>query len=222
MSFVLSGSIVQSKIFEFRPKQYNTVYGIGNYIQSLRDMCYNSNGFVDATRVYNRFKIEGGHVKITLYSFVSTDNEISYNTASLYGLIGAVRYGKNLNSSVPPGSVFDHSNWLFPSNPVRVDTAGRLMPYSESITIPIKTGFTTFKKSFGDLYNILIALGLSVTGPMPNPVSYYDNDFEMSLQLDWEFHCVGEGSSITTLDWVPCMLFSFDRKQGVPVRSLLW
>ena len=221
MSFVLSGSILQTRVFEFRPVEYNTVYGIGNYIQSLRDMCYSSNGFVDATRVYNRFKIEGGHVKITLYSFVSTDNEISYNTATLYGLIGAVRYGKNLNSTVPPNAVYEQSNWLFPANPVRVDRAGRLEPYSESITIPIKTGFTTFKKCFGDLYNILIALGLSVKGPTPNPVSNYHNDFDMSLQLDWEFLCVGEGSSISTIDWVPCMLFSVDRKQGVPVRGIM-
>lgn len=204
MSFVLSGSILQTRVFEFRPTEFNTVYGIGNYIQSMRDMCYNSHGFLDATRVYNRFKIEGGHVKITLYSFVSTDNEISYNTATLYGLIGAVRYGKNLNSTVSPNAVYEQSNWLFPANPVRVDRAGRLIPYSESITIPIKTGFTTFKKCFGEYYNILIALGLSVRGPTPNPVSVYQNDFDMSLQLDWEFHCVGEGSSISTVDWVPC------------------
>lgn len=221
MSFVLSGSILQTRIFEFRPTEFNTVYRVGNYIQSLRDLCYNSHGFIDATRVYNRFKIEGGHVKITLYSFVSTENEISYNTASLYGLLGAVRYGKNLNSAVSPSVVYEHSNWLFPSNPVRVDRVGRLTPYSESITIPIKTGFATFKKCFGDLYNILIALGLSVRGPTPNPISDYYNDFEMSLQLDWEFHCVGEGSSISTIDWVPCMLFAVDRVQGVPVRGVM-
>lgn len=222
MSFVLSGSLIQRRTYEFRPLQYNTVYGIGNYIQGLRDLCYSSNGFLDATRVYNRFKVVSGHVKITLYAFSSSDIEISYNNSTLFGLHGAVRYGKNLNTTMAPNDVYERSNWLFPGNLVRINRVGENMPYNESITIPIKTGFTTFRKCFGDLYNMLIVLGLSVKGPTPNDISIFDNDFDLTLQMDWLFNCEGEGSAMTTLDWVPCMLFALDRKQGVPVRSVLW
>ena len=56
MSFVLTGGFTRSRLFEFRPRQFNHAYSIGNYIQSLRDLCYNSDGFVDASRVYDRFK----------------------------------------------------------------------------------------------------------------------------------------------------------------------
>lgn len=222
MSFFLSGKINQSRVFEFRPSSYNTVYGIGNYVQSLRDLCYNSDGFVDASRVYDRFKIISGRIKITLYSFVTTDNEISHETASLYSLIGAVCYGKNINIDVTPNSVFERSDWTFPSNVVQVDKVGRYMPYTRSIQIPIKTGVTSFKKCFGNLYNVLITLAMSVQGPKSFPASALNNDFEMSLRLEWEFHCVGEGSAPSTLDWVPCMHFSFDRRQGVLVRDSIW
>lgn len=222
MSFFLSGKLNQTRRFYFRPRKYDTVYGIGNYIQSLRDLCYNSDGFVDASRVYDRFKIISGRIKITLYSFVETDNLISYETASLYSLIGAVRYGKNLNADVTPNSVFERSDWMFPSNIVQVDKAGRYMPYTRSIQIPIKTGITSFKKCFGNLYNVLITLAMSVHGPNSFDVAALSNNFEMSLRLEWEFNCVGEGSAASTLDWVPCMHFAFDRSQGAPARDSTW
>lgn len=222
MSFFLSGKLNQSRLFSFRPSKYNTVYGIGNYVQSLRDLCYNSDGFVDASRVYDRFKIISGRIKITLYSFVTSDNLISYDTASLYSLIGAVRYGKNLNVDVTPNSVFERSDWTFPSNIVQVDKVGRYIPYTRSIQIPIKTGITSFKKCFGNLYNVLITLAMSVQGPKSFDASDLSNNFEMSLRLEWEFNCVGEGSAASTLDWVPCMHFAFDRQQGALVRDSIW
>lgn len=222
MSFVLTGSINQSRVFEFRPTSFYTVYGIGNYIQNLRNLCYNSNGFLDASRVYNRFKIESGSVKVTLYSFVTSDNMIGSDTASRFSLIGAVRYGKHLDTSVTPNSVFEQSDWLFPSNIVQVDRSGRYMPYAKSIQIPIKTGFTTFKKCFGNLYNILITLAMSVHADDTRTPSYFANDFRLALRLEWEFYCAGEGNASTTLDWVPCMFFSNDRRQGVQERNLTW
>ena len=222
MSFVLSGSINQSRVFEFRPVSDHVTNGIGNYIQNLRNLCYNSDGFIDASRVFNRFKVKSGVVKITLYSFVMSDNMISTETASLYNLIGAVRYGKNLDAAITPISVYEHSDWTFPSNIVQVDKAGRYMPYSKSVQIPIKTGFTTFKKCFGNLYNILITLAMSLKESEPYPPSYYQNDFKIALRMEWKFYCVGEGSASTTLDWVPCMHFSYDRRQGVQDRGLTW
>lgn len=223
MSFVLSGGFNRSRSYEFRPMNFNHAYGIGNYIQSLRDLCFNSDGFVDASRVYDRFKIESGSIKITLYSFVKQDDvEMSYLTAACYGLIGAARYGKNLNANVSPNSVYDRSSWLFPSHIVQVDRSNRYMPYTESVTIPVKTGFTTFKKIFGNLYNVLITLALTVGGAAPDRASNYNLDFDLTLRLEWKFDCVGEGSAPSTLDWVSCMHFDFDRQQGVRVPVLTW
>lgn len=220
MSFVLSGGFNRSRVFEFRPREYNYYYSVGNYIQSLRDLCYNSDGFVDASRVYNRFKIEGGSIKVTLHAFCKNGGEMDYDDSHTYALLGAARYGKNLNATVPPNSVFESSNWLFPSQIIPLDMRNRYMPYTESITIPIRTGFTSFKKIFGNLYNVLLVFAMAVGGPVPPPLSRFDTDFEIALRLEWKFDCVGEGSAPSALNWVPCMHFDFDRRQGVRGRLL--
>ncbi len=222
MSFVLSGTVSQSRDYEFRPTQWRFAYGIGNYIQSLRDLCYNSDQFVDASRVYDRFKIEGGSMTFTLHIFNKDPSKIDSNDSSLYGLHGAVRYGKNLNATVSPNSVYENSNWLFPSRIFPMDYHNRYMPYTESVTIPVKTGFTTFKKCFGNMYNALMTLAMFVSGPSPPPMSMYNQDLELALRIEWKFFCLGEGSAPSTINWVPCMHFQFDRRQGVRVRNITW
>lgn len=221
MSFVLTGGFTRSRLFEFRPTQFNYAYSIGNYIQSLRDLCYNSDGFVDASRVYDRFKIESGSIKVTLHLFCREGTIMDHRDTHMYYLTGAARYGKNLNSTVTPNSVYERSNWLFPSCAIPMDKRNRYMPYSESITIPIKTGFTSFKKIFGNLYNVLLVFAMSVGNTAAYPVKAYETDFDVALRLEWKFDCVGEGSAPTVLNWVPCMHFDFDRIQGVQDRPII-
>lgn len=221
MSFFLSGSLSQKKIFEFRPKFVDTWYSVGNYIQNLRDLCYNSDGFFDASRVYDRFKIEGGSIKLTLTAILRYPSGITFTDSGLMGMCGAVRYGKNLSVKITPQSVYERSNWLFPSHVVSVDSSGRYLPYTESINIPVKTGFTTFNKCFGNLYNILFCLAMRVGKCKPLPIEHFHKDFDLVLTMDWKFDCVGEGSGGMTLDWVPCMLFAFDQRQGDRALSII-
>lgn len=222
MSFFLSGSLSQKKIFEFRPRLFNTYYSVGNYIQNLRDLCYNSDGFLDASRVYDRFKIEGGCITLTLTAILRDTEGITYNDSTLMNIVGAVRYGKNLNVNHTPQSVYQRSNWLFPSHLVSYDFNNRYMPYTESIHIPIKTGFTTFRKCFGNLYNILLCLAMSVGSAQPQTIDHYHRDYDLVLRMEWKFDCLGEGSAASTLDWVPCMLFAFDERQGDRALSTIW
>lgn len=221
MSFFLSGSLSQKKIYEFRPNLYSSWFSVGNYIQNLRDLCYNSDGFFDASRVYDRFKIEGGCITLTLTAILRDPSDISFTDSGLLSICGAVRYGKNLSVKITPQSVYERSNWLFPSHVVSVDSSGRYLPYTESIHIPIKTGFTTFNKCFGNLYNILFCLAMRVGNGQPAPISHFHKDFDLMLTMDWKFDCVGEGSGGMTLDWVPCMLFAFDQRQGDRALSLI-
>lgn len=210
MHFTLSGSSNTNIKGSFVPGSGTEVsadYGV--YVQTLHDLISNSVGINSYSRNFSRLKITNGSIRITLSIEYGLSTDFERFWGSYFTLCSGVMYGRSVPPSLNSYGVYDQADWKFDHRYISYDKQGNQIPYVSTIVIPVKTGWTTFSKLFGNKYQFLLGLGLvAVLGKITSYEALEHRPI-FHFTTSWNFNCVGEGPPSGAMSYLPCMIYIY-------------